>query len=154
MRLVLPLSALCLLLVGCGRDDGPASAQPAARVPAPEPDPELAAMVKAGSELFYLNCATCHMADGSGIKGMVPPLGASARLRGDPGILIRQVLHGVGVDAMSVPPSAPGRPMVMTAFRDVLDDQEVAEVLTYARSKWGGVRTPVAVETVAAERGQ
>lgn len=150
MRSVVLLCAWSLLLVGCGRDDGPA---PTPRVPPPETDPVLAAMVKAGSELFYLNCATCHMADGSGIRGMVPPLGESSRLRGEPGILIRQVLYGVGVDEQSVEPSEPGRAMVMTAFGRVLDDEEVAEVLTYARSKWGGVRTPVPVDAVAAERG-
>lgn len=148
----LTLLATFVLLAGCGGNDSQPQNRPS--TPAPEPDPALAQMLSDGAEIFYQNCATCHMADGSGSPDLIPALQASDRLRGSPGILIRQVLYGVGVDENSVEPSEPGRPMIMTAFGSVLDDQQIAEVLTFTRSEWAGVQTPVKAEWVAELRGE
>ena len=42
----------------------------------------------------------------------------------------------------------------MTAFRDLLNDQDVADVLTFVRNTWGNKASPIDAETVARVRAE
>ena len=42
----------------------------------------------------------------------------------------------------------------MTAFRDLLNDQDLADVLTFVRNTWGNKASPIDAETVARVRAE
>lgn len=102
-----------------------------------------------GKRLFS-NCMTCHQANGRGQPPVYPPLRGSSYVLGEPGRLIRIVLHGldgeVEVDgvrynqAMQAPPLA--------------TDDDVAAVLTYVRSAWGNNASAIDSSMVRVVREQ
>jgi len=95
-------------------------------------------------------CAACHQANGMGTPGQFPPLaGADWVLESDPGRIIRIVLDGVS-GPMNVNGVAYNN--VMPPWRSTLNDEEVAQVLTYARTAWNNSASPVTTEQVAAIR--
>ncbi len=122
----------------------PVKVAPAAAAPAGDP--------VAGEAVYQRICIVCHQYNGLGLPGAFPPLaGVSIVTAADPGKIIRIVLHGlqgpVDVDGTTfnsiMPPPAPA-----------LNDQEVADVLSYVRNEWGNEAAPVTVEAVTAIRAQ
>jgi mono/diheme cytochrome c family protein len=103
-----------------------------------------------GKIIFGATCAACHQATGEGLEGKAPPLRGSPWVAGHEGRLVRIVLNGVRgpihirdeVINMEMPNLA------------VLDDTQVASVLTYARREWGHTADPIDPETVAKVREQ
>jgi nitrite reductase (NO-forming) len=103
------------------------------------------AQVAAGEALFAGTCSTCHQADGAGIKGVFPPLAGSDFLNADPERAVGVVLGGLsgpvtvnGEDFNSVMP-----PMSQ------LNDDEVANILTFVYDAWGNNKSVISPETVA-----
>ena len=102
-----------------------------------------------GKRLFS-NCMSCHQANGRGQPPVYPPLRGSPSALGEPGRLIRIVLHGlegeIEVDgvrynqAMQVPPLG--------------SDEDIAAVLTYVRSAWGNNADAISPEMVRTVRDQ
>lgn len=87
-----------------------------------------------GSQIYYQYCGDCHGRDGSGQAPFIPPLaGNPAVLDSDPVSLINITLNG------SSPLVVAGNPDFyrMASFRGLLDDQQLADVVTYMRSAWG-----------------
>ena len=89
--------------------------------------------VKAGQALFSGTCSVCHQANGAGLPGVFPPLAKSDYLAADPKRAIEILLHGLtgkvtvnGGDYNSVMP-----PMGQ------LNDDAVANILTYVLNTWG-----------------
>jgi mono/diheme cytochrome c family protein len=102
-----------------------------------------------GARLYQQICAACHMPDGSGVSTMHPPLVGSTVLSGDPGMLIRVVLHG---PAQVLPAGRPKYATVMPPFVGTLSDDDVAEILTYARRAFGKGASAVTPAQVSVER--
>lgn len=98
--------------------------------------------------LYAQHCATCHMADGTGVPSLQPSLVDSAVVRGDERLLIRVVLLG---PAAVLPPDREHYSNTMPGFA-ALADPEIAALLTYVRREFGGGAPPVAAESVAAVR--
>jgi mono/diheme cytochrome c family protein len=97
-----------------------------------------------GEEVFHRDghCVTCHGEDGAGaVANVYPPLGKTPWVVGDVERMTKIVLKGLSGpikvgDKMygqsnSVPP--------MTAFEGMLNDAELAAVLTYVRMRFGRV---------------
>ena len=87
--------------------------------------------VQAGQALFAGTCSVCHQANGAGLPGVFPPLAKSDFLS-DAGHAIKVVLQGLsgkvtvnGTTYNSVMP-----PM------NQLNDDEVANILTYVLNSW------------------
>lgn len=83
---------------------------------------------------FQSNCSSCHGAAGQGDAG---PALVGNDLLADTRDIVRTVIHGYSY---------------MPPFGDVLNDDQVAAILTYIRNSWGndfGIVTP---EQSAAER--
>ena len=116
----------------------------AASSPAPPPPSNLSASGKRG-ERVYLACVACHQPDGKGLSDAFPPLAGSHRLLGPSGIAIRIVLKG-----LQGPLVAGGREYngIMPGHEALLNDQEIADVLTYARTTWGNEGSAITPETV------
>jgi nitrite reductase (NO-forming) len=103
--------------------------------------------VRAGQQLFAGTCSVCHQANGAGLPGVFPPLAKSDWLA-DPIKAARVVLHGLsgkvtvnGQEYNSVMP-----PM------NQLNDDEVANILTYVLNSWGNAGGRVTKEEVKKQR--
>jgi mono/diheme cytochrome c family protein/lysophospholipase L1-like esterase/glucose/arabinose dehydrogenase len=117
---------------------------------------EAARAYRLGGQVYHreAHCATCHQPHGKGLDPVYPPLAGSPWTTGDEERLIKLTLHGlwgplevngkVYDPAKGVPP--------MTAFGSLLNDEEVAAVLTYVRNSWGNQAEPVKPETVGKVR--
>jgi len=89
--------------------------------------------IKAGQQLFTGTCSVCHQANGEGMPGVFPPLAKSSFIAEDPKRPIQILLHGLngkvtvnGKEYNSVMP-----PMSQ------LNDDEVANIVTYVLNSWG-----------------
>ena len=107
----------------------------------------------AGHEVYHrdAHCATCHQADGNGLPPAFPPLTNSDWVTGDPDRLIKLTLHG-----MMGPFELNGKKydglVPMTPFGSILNDEEVAAVLSYVRNHFGNKAEAVRPERVASVR--
>ncbi|HEX4051060.1 MAG TPA: cytochrome c [Steroidobacteraceae bacterium] len=102
-----------------------------------------------GSQIYYQYCGDCHRRDGSGQAPYIPPLaGNPAVLDSDPISLVNVTLNG------SSPVVVAGNPDFyrMASFRGLLDDEQLADVLTYLRSAWGNSAGAVNPEQVRSLR--
>lgn len=106
------------------------------------------AQIAAGESLFKGTCSTCHQPDGAGLAGVFPPLAASDYLDRDARDVIGVVVNGLsgpiqvnGEDYASVMP-----PMSQ------LNDDEVANILTFVYASWGNSGATITPDQVAAVR--
>lgn len=92
-------------------------------------------------------CAPCHQPTGQGTPGLFPPLaGSEWVLAKDPTRIIHIVLDGVQ-GAMQVKGQTFNN--AMPPWRPTLNDEEIADVLTYVRQGWGNDAPPVDPKQVA-----
>jgi mono/diheme cytochrome c family protein len=97
-------------------------------------------------------CIACHQADGKGVPGQNPPLVGSDWINEtEPGRIIRIVLNGLNGPLQVKGQSFNGS---MVPWKDVLNDEEIAAVLTYVRQnkEWGNNAPEVKPERVKAVR--
>ena len=110
-----------------------------------------------GAEVFNrdAHCVTCHQPNGEGLAPAYPPLAGSEWVEGSDERLIKLTLHGLWgpITVKGKQYSPEGGVPPMTRFAELLNDEEVAAVLTYVRNSWGNkgpVIKPSAVEKVRA----
>ena len=123
----------------------------AACASAADPPPQVAASVDArppGQRLYGSHCLSCHQADGGGVPNMQPPIAGGNWVKGDPQALALFVMTG-GFDSASRKDGAVDN--VMPEFRQ-LGDEDLAEILSYIRAKFGGGASAVTAAEVAAAR--
>ncbi len=132
---------------------GAAEENPAPPAPAAIGDAGRALFLK-GHEIYHRegHCATCHQPDGKGLpEAGFPPIAGTDWVQGDPDRLIKLTLHGlmgpIEVNGKKYPGHVP-----MTPFAGMLDDEEVAAVLTYVRNHFSNSADPVTPERVAKVR--
>jgi nitrite reductase (NO-forming) len=106
--------------------------------------------VQAGQALFAGTCSVCHQPNGAGMAGVFPPLAKSDYLAADKRRAIDVVLHGLsgkvtvnGQEYNSVMP-----PM------NQLNDDEVANILTYVLNSWGNPGGQVSKDEVKVQRAK
>jgi len=104
--------------------------------------------IAAGQQLFAGTCSVCHQANGAGLPGVFPPLAKSDWLGQDARRAIGVVLNGLsgkvkvnGKDYDSVMP-----PM------NQLNDDEVANILTYVLNSWGNAGGSISADEVKQQR--
>lgn len=110
----------------------------------------VATRAQLGKRIYTANCMLCHQANGQGQPNVYPPLAGSEWLENEER-LVRIVLHGV-----SGPITVAGKEFnnAMTPFGGVLNDEQIANVLSYIRSDWGNTGPEVDPATVARIRGE
>ena len=97
-------------------------------------------------------CGTCHQVDGAGLSAsQFPPLAGTRWVLGNEERLIKLTLNGLLGPIEVLDRSYPGH-VPMTGFRGLLNDEEVAAVLTYVRNAFGNEAPAVSPETVQAVR--
>ena len=104
--------------------------------------------ISAGGVLYNGTCSVCHQQDGEGLAGVFPPLANSDYLMADTRRAIEVVLNGLtgpvtvnGSDFNSVMP-----PMSQ------LNDDEIANILTFVLNSWGNEDGEISSDDVAAVR--
>ncbi len=113
-------------------------------------DTTTAALIKGdvstpGAQEYMDNCAACHRINGQGYTRTFPALaGNSVIMSDDPASLISIVLQG---GKMPVTQQAI-TPLAMPDFAWRLDDQQIANVVTFIRNSWGNQASSVSTEQV------
>lgn len=86
-----------------------------------------------GKMIYMQFCLACHMENAEGVPGLYPPLTQTEYILGDKKRLIEAVLYGLegpfevkGIQYNNV-----------MAKLDYLQDQQIADVLTYIRANFG-----------------
>ncbi len=93
-------------------------------------------------------CTTCHQPDGKGLEASAfPPLSGSEWVNGNEERLIKLVLKGLSGPIEVSGKKYPGQ-VPMTPFGGLLNDDEVAAVLTYVRNSFGSKAPAVSPEKV------
>ena len=96
-------------------------------------------------------CASCHQQAGEGIENVFPPLAGSEWVTGRAIVPIAIVLHGLEGEIEVRRKKYNG---AMMAWGGVLNDEDLAATLTYARSQWGNRATPITAAQVKAVRAK
>ncbi|HEY2020340.1 cytochrome c [Paraburkholderia sp.] len=98
-----------------------------------------------GALLYLNNCSACHRSDGGGAMPAFPRLSGNGLVGdGDPSSLIHIVLSGSHMPSTATAPT----PLAMPNFGWRLNDQQVAELLTFVRKSWGNHAPAVSAEQV------
>lgn len=93
-----------------------------------------------GLALYEQHCLQCHGSAGQGVAGAYPPLaGNRAVLMANTANLVQSVLYGGYGPATAGNP----RPYGMPPYVLVLNDAELADLLSHLRSAWGNAAAPV-----------
>ncbi|MFZ0609437.1 MAG: c-type cytochrome [Xanthobacteraceae bacterium] len=130
------------------RPNDPSKQQAETQSTSPPPDQ---APMKAGEQIYADECSGCHTPDGKGVTGLFPSLHDTPFVQqSDPTTLIHVVLRGALGVATKAAPTAPEMP----AFAWVLNDDQVAALLTYVRNAWGNSAPAVSAGDVSKERAK
>ena len=112
-----------------------------------------------GEELYMTRCLSCHMTNGEGVPGVFPPLTESEYVTGDKGRLIRMILNGLSGEIVvnDVTYSSDGKLVasasdMMPPWGGFLNDEQVADVLTYIRESFGNDADAITTDEVARVR--
>ncbi|HEY5792019.1 MAG TPA: cytochrome c [Chthoniobacterales bacterium] len=108
-----------------------------------------------GKRIYVQNCIVCHQASGRGIPRLYPPLAQSEWVLGKSWVgenhLVKIVLNG-----LHGPTEINNQRYVgaMVPWEKVLNDEEIAAVLSYIRGEWGNDAPPISPEFVAEVRAR
>lgn len=108
-----------------------------------------ASVLARGNSLYKAQCANCHQMDGRGAPPAYPPLAQNQSIEMESSVnAIRMVLNG------GYPPQTAGnpRPYGMPPFAQMLNDEDIAAVVTFIRVSWGNTGQPVSPPEVDALR--
>ena len=103
-----------------------------------------------GKEIYAREgfCATCHQLDGGGLTAsQFPPLRGTPWVTGSPELIIKIVLKGIMGPIEVAGREYPGQ-VPMTPYEGMLNDTEVAAVLTYVRNSFGNQASPISPDLV------
>jgi mono/diheme cytochrome c family protein len=103
-----------------------------------------------GTLLYERHCAACHGDRGEGVRGAYPPLAGNRAVTLPNTTNLVQVVLGGGF-----PPATAGnpRPYGMPPYVMLLNDADLAAVLTHIRTSWGNQASPVTEFDVTRQRG-
>ena len=103
-----------------------------------------------GAEIYNREgfCVTCHQTDGKGLEASgFPPIAGTKWILGSEERLIKLTLKGMMGPIEVLGKSYPGQ-VPMTPFEGMLNDEELAAVLTYVRNSFGNSASAISPEKV------
>ncbi len=97
-----------------------------------------------GQQVYHrdAHCTACHQPNGKGLEGAVPSLENSSWVTGSPERLIKLTLFGL-MGPIEVNGTKFDGQVPMTAFGGLLNDNELAAVLTFVRASFGNKADPI-----------
>ncbi|BCX48871.1 cytochrome c [Haloferula helveola] len=136
-----------------GREEEQVEENPAPKAPSHLTEAEQKRFIK-GHEIYNRegHCGTCHQPDGNGLPPAgFPPIAGTKWAQGSEDRLIKLALHGligpIEVKGQKYPGQVP-----MTQFAGLLNDEDLASVLTYVRNHFGNKASAITPEKVAEVR--
>ncbi|TDX00941.1 c-type cytochrome [Dinghuibacter silviterrae] len=128
----------------------PGASTPAETAASPAQTTPLAAQLARGKKIYQVQCLTCHQVDGTGVMNMNPPLVKTTYVLGDKSALVKIVLEGMKT------------PLTIDDYEyhnvmpphTTMNDQEIADVLTFVRHSFGNKAAAVTAADVKAVRVQ
>jgi putative membrane-bound dehydrogenase-like protein len=101
-----------------------------------------------GKQTYTLTCAACHQPHGLGQEGLAPPLVDSDWVTGSENRLARIILQG-----LRGPITVNGKQVTLEMPPlNILEDQQIAGIMTYIRREWNHTASPVTTEFVKKTR--
>lgn len=99
-----------------------------------------------GALLFVQQCESCHVDTGFGYPPYLPPMAGNPPLMDpNPASLINITLNGSSRLIVDGTPDA----YRMPGYRTMLNDQQIADIVTFIRKGWGNNASPVTAAEVA-----
>ncbi len=117
-------------------------------------EPKIAAVAKKisiekGKRVFAQNCFACHQSEGQGMPGVFPPLAKSDYLMANKDRAIAGIIKGqIGEMVVNGQKFNSAMPAL------VLNDEQIANVLTYVLNSWGNNGEVVTVDDVKRVRAE
>ncbi|GJG95486.1 cytochrome c [Cupriavidus pauculus] len=103
----------------------------------------------AGARQYATFCMPCHQSSGKGFARVFPPLaGNPTVVDPNPASLINLLLDGAVTARVNTAPTD----YHMPGYGWTMEDQELANLLTFIRGSWGNRASPVTTEAVADRR--
>ena len=99
--------------------------------------------MKFGKQIYGQTCIACHQSEGQGIANAFPPLASSDYLNADVDRAIEAVLYGLSGE---ITVNGVKYNSIMT--KQMISQEEVANVLTYVYNSWDNNKTVVTPEMV------
>jgi cytochrome c len=100
-----------------------------------------------GEKLYKEYCANCHMDDGKGLEGLIPPLAQSDYLQYKKNQLACLIQNGLNekmvVNGREYEGKMPANPK--------LSEVEIANILNYIQNAWGNKAEFISIQTVKDE---
>ncbi len=99
----------------------------------------------AGKNIYAQTCIACHQAEGQGVKGTFPPLAKSDYMMNDKARSVQVVVKGLSGE---ITVNGEKYNSVMPPQYPHLNDEDIANVLTYVRNSFGNKGEAVTAEEV------
>lgn len=142
---------LVVLFSACGGRNQNSQQQTETQTIAPETTVKSSEMANhPGKKVYDSVCLACHMADGSGVPGMHPPLIETEWVNGDKERLIEITLNGM---SGKIEVNGETYNSIMPPHSH-LSDKQIADVLTYVRQSFGNNASEITVEEVQKVRNK
>jgi len=103
--------------------------------------------ISAGKNVYFKTCFACHQPNGEGVTNAFPPLAKSDYLNADMNRSIDIVLKGMTGEI-----TVNGKKFNSVMTAQTLNDDEIAQVLTYVYNNWGNNKADVSATMVAKRR--
>jgi mono/diheme cytochrome c family protein len=98
----------------------------------PVQDKKLEESKERGKALYMELCITCHLADGKGNPGVIPPLAGSSYFAKSPAKAIYAQKYG-----LTIPIEVNGAKYTTPMPIPNISDEEIADITTYIMNSWG-----------------
>ncbi len=114
---------------------------------------EAKAQYLAGQKIYFRegHCVTCHQPNGKGLDPAFPSLEKSPWVAGDADRLIKLAMYGL-MGPLEINGKKYDGQVPMTPFAGMLNDDEMASVLTFVRNSFGNQAAPITAPQVKAIR--
>jgi mono/diheme cytochrome c family protein len=147
-RLAVAAATLALIACGGGGENAGGDTGSTASTTATTATPS------GGEALYQQRCMSCHQATGEGLPGTYPPLAGSEFITAaDPGVPARILIHGIS-GPITVKGTEYNNMMPPYGVGVQMSDEEVAQLLTYARSSFGNSASAVTAADVKKARDE
>jgi mono/diheme cytochrome c family protein len=99
--------------------------------------------ISEGKKIYEKTCQACHQADGKGVEGAFPPLAASDFFATDKLLMVSNIVNGISGEI-----TVNGKKYNTPMPKQVVADEEAANVATYVLNAFGNTGGEVSVEEV------